>query len=115
MTSSNATDRLPPQWAQRCASGLFSRPHRGQCMTNDSLGRVRQRAGRALAALLWAAGPVVLSHWPAAVARLPALGVLRCPLGLALLALGTAIAVGRLWRPRARLDPSTGILFAFAA
>jgi hypothetical protein len=84
-------------------------------MANDSLGRVRQRAGRALAALAWAAGPLVLSRWPAAVARVPALGVLRGPLGLALLALGTAVAVGRLWRPRARLDPSTGALFAWAA
>jgi hypothetical protein len=80
-------------------------------MANDSLGRVR----RALAALAWGAGPVALSRWPAAVERMPVLGVLRGPLGLGLLVLAAAVAAGRVWRPRLRFEPGPRALFAAAA
>ncbi|HEV8254051.1 MAG TPA: hypothetical protein VGQ78_04805 [Vicinamibacteria bacterium] len=70
---------------------------------------------RALATLAWGAVPVALSRWPALVARVPALGVLRGPLGLGLLFLAAAVAAGRLWRPRLRFDPGPRVLFAAAA
>ena len=65
-------------------------------------------------ALAWPVGAVVLAWLPAASAVLPALGVLRGPLGLVLLALGAAVAVVRLVdRPPPIADPSPWRLFLF--
>jgi hypothetical protein len=80
-------------------------------MPNDSLGRVR----RALATMAWGLGPVALGRWPAAVSRVPVLGLLNGPLGLCLVLLAAAVAAGGLWRPRIRLEPPPAALFGLAA
>ena len=50
----------------------------------------------ALASLAWAVVPVLLAQVPAARLAFPALGILRGPLGLVLLALGVSVAIVRL-------------------
>jgi hypothetical protein len=69
-----------------------------------------------LTPLAWAVGAVVLARLPAASASLPALGVLRGPLGLVLLALGAALAVVRVvGRPLRVADPGPWRLFLIGA
>jgi hypothetical protein len=66
--------------------------------------------------LLWALALLALSRWPAAVAVLPVLGVLRGPLALVLVALAVAASVFRAGhREPARLrDPGPRVLLAVA-
>lgn len=76
-----------------------------------------QGARRALATLVWGGAPLLLAWLSPLAPRLPALGVLRGPLGLAWggLTLGVALAVLLEHRPDLRRDPSSRSLFALAA
>jgi hypothetical protein len=70
----------------------------------------------ALAAPAWTAGAVGLAWLPAAQRALPALGVLRGPLGLVLLVVGGCVAAFRLVdRPLRLEDPGPWRLFVFGA
>ena len=69
---------------------------------------------RIVAPLAWAAGSLALSRVPACLRIAPALGVLRGPLGLLLLALAVGLALAAaLPRPR-RIAPSPRLLFGAA-
>ena len=82
----------------------------------DAPVRPGERWRGALAALAWAGGAVGLAWLPAAQRALPALGVLRGPLGLVLLVVGGGVAVARFMdRPLRLADPGAGKLFAVAA
>jgi len=74
-----------------------------------------RRGTDALALLAWGAGPVLLARFPWAVAVLPALGVLRGPLGAVLLAVAAAAALVRLaGGERRRSPPGPWLLFLVA-
>lgn len=82
----------------------------------DAPVRPGERWGGALAALAWAVGAVGLAWLPAAQRALPALGVLRGPLGVVLLVLGGSVAVTRLAdRPLPLGDPGPWRLFVLGA
>ena len=55
--------------------------------------------------------PFLLARAPAASSLLPALGALRGPLGIVLLVLAAALAVGRALRPRWPRPPGSTVLF----
>lgn len=75
-----------------------------------------EKRRRALASLAWAAGPVALAWVPAVQRALPALGVLRGPLGLVLVVVGGCVALVRLVdRPLRLPDPGPWRLFVFGA
>jgi hypothetical protein len=72
------------------------------------------RVLRIVAPLAWAAGLLALSRVPACIRIAPALGVLRGPLGLLLLALAVVLALAAAFpRPR-RIAPSPRLLFGAA-
>lgn len=72
----------------------------------------REGARAAGCALAWGLVPFLLARAPGATAVLPALGVLRGPLGFVLLALAGGIAVARARGRRYRRPPRTALLFA---
>jgi hypothetical protein len=73
-----------------------------------------QGGRRALAPLLWAGAAVLAAHVPFLTVRLPALSLLRGPLGMLLLALAAMLALApHLGRPRAW--PGAGPLFLVTA
>jgi len=96
-----------PGWTQ-------TRPARGAGYDAQVMGRPRWRD--AAGTLVWAAVPVALARLPGATEALPALGVLRGPLGLVLLALGAGVAVARVREDPLRVPhPGSWALFALGA
>jgi len=89
----------------------------------DAPGGERDNAARAVgggvpvrivAPLAWAAALLALSRAAACVRIAPALGVLRGPLGLLLVALGVGVALAAALPPPRRIAPSPRVLFGAA-
>src|SRR5438132_13973563 len=74
----------------------------------------RAPLARVMAPLAWAAGTVALSHVPAAAHALPALGVLRGPLGGVLVAVAIVVAAAVLLPPLRLPRVSSAALVAVA-